>query len=94
MYEQALEFATKAHEGQFRRDGVTPYIEHPKRVAKMARSEKFQKWLRYEKARREGLLLDVEREVKKQMRPSNIKTEVNDSNGKWVEQTTTSTDNK
>ena len=25
--------ATKAHEGQCRRDGVTPYIEHPKAVA-------------------------------------------------------------
>lgn len=25
--------ATRAHEGQFRRDGVTPYIEHPKAVA-------------------------------------------------------------
>lgn len=28
-----LELATKAHAGQFRRDGVTPYIEHPKAVA-------------------------------------------------------------
>ena len=29
----AQEIATKAHEGQFRRDGVTPYIKHPEEVA-------------------------------------------------------------
>lgn len=27
------QIATKAHEGQFRRDGVTPYIKHPMAVA-------------------------------------------------------------
>jgi (p)ppGpp synthase/HD superfamily hydrolase len=29
----AENLATQAHNGQFRRDGVTPYIEHPKAVA-------------------------------------------------------------
>lgn len=29
----ALQIATQAHAGQFRRDGVTPYIEHPLAVA-------------------------------------------------------------
>lgn len=29
----AKEIATLAHQGQFRRDGVTPYIEHPAAVA-------------------------------------------------------------
>lgn len=29
----AREIATKAHEGQYRRDKVTPYIVHPKAVA-------------------------------------------------------------
>ena len=29
----AIQIATSAHDGQFRRDGFTPYIEHPKAVA-------------------------------------------------------------
>lgn len=36
---KALEIATKAHEGQFRHDKVTPYIEHPKSVAKLFKKE-------------------------------------------------------
>jgi (p)ppGpp synthase/HD superfamily hydrolase len=32
--EIAEQIATKAHDGQFRRDGVTPYVTHPRRVAK------------------------------------------------------------
>ena len=32
----ALEIATKAHEGQFREDKVTPYISHPIEVARIA----------------------------------------------------------
>lgn len=39
MYEKALAFATKKHEGQFRTDGVTPYIIHPTRIAARAQSE-------------------------------------------------------
>jgi len=31
--------ARKAHEGQFRRDGVTPYITHPEAVAKSLEGE-------------------------------------------------------
>lgn len=33
--EHAKQFATKAHAGQFRRDGVTPYIRHPARVVEI-----------------------------------------------------------
>ena len=29
----AIAIATKSHQGQFRRDGVTPYITHPEAVA-------------------------------------------------------------
>lgn len=35
----ALVVATKAHKGQFRHDGVTPYIEHPKAVASMVTTD-------------------------------------------------------
>ena len=75
-----------------RESGATAYSEdgrsqrHNKEQAfgKMARSEKFQTWLRLERAKREGLLVDVESAVEKQMNPKNIKTEVKDENGKWI----------
>lgn len=31
--QEIIAIATQAHQGQFRSDGVTPYIEHPKAVA-------------------------------------------------------------
>lgn len=34
-YEDVLNFATKKHAGQFRGDGVTPYINHPIKVAEL-----------------------------------------------------------
>ena len=34
LVKAALNIATRAHLGQFRRDGKTPYIEHPRAVAK------------------------------------------------------------
>lgn len=36
LVEIARTIATQAHEGQFRRDGVTPYMEHPAAVASRA----------------------------------------------------------
>jgi len=45
--QRAEEIATKAHEGTFRRDGVTPYIVHPRAVAAMVdtEEEKIVAWL-------------------------------------------------
>jgi (p)ppGpp synthase/HD superfamily hydrolase len=41
----ALKIATKAHEGQFRWDKKTPYIQHPIAVAKLFKKEyKGSKW--------------------------------------------------
>ena len=37
LYNKALKFATRAHEGQIRKHVGEPYIEHPKRVAKTKR---------------------------------------------------------
>ena len=38
---KSLEIATAAHEGQFRRDGKTPYISHPIAVRELALAEAF-----------------------------------------------------
>ena len=40
LEQKALEFATKAHNGQFRKDGKTPYIEHPIRIRNNIRLHK------------------------------------------------------
>ncbi len=45
---KAYEFAEKKHRGQFRADGVTPYIDHPVRVARLIEKFKLsnhQDWL-------------------------------------------------
>ena len=36
---RALAFAERKHAGQFRKDGVTPYVEHPKGVMAIVRDE-------------------------------------------------------
>lgn len=50
---------------------------------RMAESEKFQKWVRVECARRKSGKT-IEQLVEEQMVPKNIKTEVRDESGKWV----------
>lgn len=39
MYKQALRIALQAHDGQYRKDGKTPYIIHPIRVANYFNSD-------------------------------------------------------
>lgn len=39
LVEKAREIATIAHEGQFRRDGTTPYINHPEAVVQRVGSD-------------------------------------------------------
>tara|TARA_R110000851_G_scaffold23572_1_gene68883 strand:+ start:1210 stop:1638 length:429 start_codon:yes stop_codon:yes gene_type:complete len=45
--QSALHICLEAHQGQFRRDGVTPYSDHPKQVGQMAKTsdEKIVAWL-------------------------------------------------
>jgi hypothetical protein len=51
----------------------------------MAESEAFRKWQKRESSRRLGMEADVEREVERQLQPANIRTEVHDDRGRWVE---------
>jgi (p)ppGpp synthase/HD superfamily hydrolase len=37
LWQRAVSFAARCHEGQFRKDGCTPYVAHPVRVALVVR---------------------------------------------------------
>jgi protein subunit release factor B len=52
---------------------------------RMANTPEFQAWARLEAARVEGRLADVDRIVDEQMRPSNLRIECVDENGRWIE---------
>lgn len=45
----------------------------------------FKNWFEIEKARATGMLYNVERNVEDQMHDSNIRVEVKDENGNWIE---------
>jgi protein subunit release factor A len=50
---------------------------------RLVNSDKFQKWLKLETARKAGTLKNIDAEVERQMK--NIKIEVRDENGKFTE---------
>lgn len=58
-----------------------------KRIAfsRMAKTEKFQTWIKLETARRCGDILRVEQEVDRQMSSSRLKVEGKDERGRWLE---------
>lgn len=39
LLEKAIKFAEEKHAGQFRKDGITPYIEHPRSVLSIAHNK-------------------------------------------------------
>ena len=50
--EKAKEYVTKSHEGQFRKDGKTPFITHPLEVARLV-----QKYMCTDNERENDILL-------------------------------------
>jgi len=60
---------------------------HNKRIAfrRMAESKEMQAWIRMEAAKRTGELEEIERRVSRAMNSKNIRVEVKDENGRWME---------
>ena len=56
-----------------------------KAFERLMEKTEFKNWFEIEKARATGVLYSVERNVEEQMRDSNIRVEVKDKNGNWVE---------
>ena len=54
---------------------------------RMAESSKFKLWIKMESLRKIGVLMDIEKNVDKMMRPENLVVEVQED-GRWVKQTT------
>lgn len=52
---------------------------------RLVESETFKNWLKIETARALGHQVEVEESVRKAMLPKNIRTEVKDENGRWIE---------
>lgn len=44
MINEAKKFAIKKHQGKFRKDGKTPYVEHLKEVADLIKEWKYRAW--------------------------------------------------
>ena len=52
---------------------------------RLVNSEKFKKWHKIECSKRLGRLAEIEREVEIAMQPQNIRIEVKNENGRWIE---------
>lgn len=52
---------------------------------RLVESDVFKNWLKIETSRALGQQVEIEEQVKKAMHPKNIRTEVKDENGRWVE---------
>jgi protein subunit release factor B len=63
----------------------TQKVNRERAFKRLLEKPEFKKWLKLETARRTGTLLDIDAEVGRQMR--NIKMEVRDENGRFVEVT-------
>lgn len=69
----------------FSQDGRSQSHNKQDAFLKMVKTKEFKRWLKIESCKKIGLYDRVEAEVNKMMRAENIKTEVKDGNGKWVE---------
>lgn len=53
---------------------------------RMTQTQEFQDWLKLESLRAAGVLAKIESDVEATMTPANIKTEVRDEKGNWVDE--------
>jgi protein subunit release factor B len=63
----------------------TQKVNRERAFKRLVEKPEFQKWLKLETARRTGAMQDIDAEVDRQMR--NVKMEVRDENGQFVEVT-------
>jgi len=53
---------------------------------RMATSPKFENWRRFKASQMLGIEQKIKEDVERSMKPGNIRTEVHDENGRWVEE--------
>lgn len=52
---------------------------------RMARTETFKRWAHIEARRAAGKMQEIDESVERAMRPGNLKLEVKDDNGRWID---------